>query len=136
MHSSTDYTDLKDLTENWIDRDHIISVIDELIKKGFKIFLTTDHGNVLAKGWRSLKGREKLGTNKSGSKSTRHIEYSDKELADYFMETNDDIKDKLMRDKNAIYFINNLSFSKKDHLVTHGGSHILEVIIPFIKIEK
>ena len=135
MHSSSDYADLKDLTENWIDRSQIISIIDSLIIHNFEIYLTTDHGNVQAKGWRSLNGREKLGTNKSGSKSTRHIEYTENWLAEEFMKSNPDIKEFLVKEENAIYFNNDLSFTTENHLVTHGGSHILEVVIPFIKIE-
>ncbi|MBK6380091.1 MAG: PglZ domain-containing protein [Chitinophagaceae bacterium] len=56
------------LTENWIDRSKIRSIIKQLTEAGFRIFLTSDHGNIQAKGWRGLNGREKLGKNKSGSR--------------------------------------------------------------------
>jgi len=136
MHSSTDYNDLLKLTENWIERSNIISVIDELKKAGFTIFLTTDHGNIQAKGWRGLKGREKLGTNKSGSRSERHIEYTEKWLSDEFITNNPELKDSVVMEDQAIYFKSDLSFSNKETLVTHGGAHILEVLIPFIKINN
>ncbi|MDA3907015.1 MAG: PglZ domain-containing protein [Bacteroidales bacterium] len=134
MHGSTDYKDLLANTENWIDRSKIVTVIDTLLSQNFKLFLTTDHGNIQARGWRGLKGREKLGTNKSGSRSQRHLEYSDQWLSDEFMESNPDLAGSVVQDEQAIYFKNDQSFAKDDSLVTHGGSHLLEVLIPFIEI--
>jgi biotin operon repressor len=136
MHSSSDLSDLLDLTENWIERSNIISVINELKTAGFKVFLTTDHGNIQAKGWRGLNGREKLGTNTSGSKSQRHIEYSDKWLFDEFIANNPELTNSVVMEEQAIYFKSDLSFSNKSKLVTHGGAHILEVLIPFIEFEN
>lgn len=136
MHVSDDYIVLKYLTDKWLNESKIASYIKKLTNQKFKVYITTDHGNLPAKGWRSLTEKEKVGTKQSGSKSTRHIEYTDQSFSDDFIESNKDIEDNLMRDENAIYFINNLSFSRKDQIVTHGGSHILEVIIPFIKISN
>lgn len=136
MHSSTDFVDLLMLTKNWIERSKIIHVVDALISKDFTVFLTTDHGNIQAKGWRGLKGREKLGTNKSGSRSERHIEYSEKWLSDEFMANNPEMGDSVVMEEQAIYFKTDLSFSIKESLVTHGGAHLLEVLIPFIKIKN
>lgn len=135
MHSSTDYIDLLMLTKNWIERSKITQVIEELISTGYSVFLTTDHGNIQAKGWRGLQGREKLGTNKSGSRSERHIEYSEKWLSDEFMENNPEMGDSVVMEEQAIYFKTDLSFSNKESLVTHGGAHLLEVLIPFIEIK-
>lgn len=134
MHSSTDYKDLLDLTENWIERSDIANVVNTLKEEGFTIFLTTDHGNIQAKGWRGLQGREKLGTQKSGSRSTRHLEYSEEWLFEEFMLNNPELKDSLATESQSIYIKDNLSFSSKESLVTHGGAHLLEVLIPFIEI--
>lgn len=136
MHSSTDYTDLKGLTQNWIERSEIIKNIEKLIESGFEVYITSDHGNILTNGWRGLNSREKLGTNKSGSRSQRHIEYTNKISADDFLAANPEIQYSVVREDNAIYFKNNFNFSSKDSVITHGGSHFLEVIIPFIKITK
>lgn len=136
MHSSTDYKDLLKLTENWIERSQITMVIEQLLQNRFRIFLTTDHGNIQAKGWRGLQGREKLGTNKSGSRSERHIEYTEKWLSDEFMQNNPELKDSVVMEEQAIYFKTDLSFSRKETLVTHGGAHLLEVLIPFIEISN
>jgi hypothetical protein len=134
MHSSTDYIDLLNLTQNWIDRSKVISVIEKLSHEGFRIFLTTDHGNIQAKGWRGLNGREKLGTNQSGSRSERHLEYSEKWLSDEFLSNNPELGSSIVSEDQSIYFKNDFSFSNKETLVTHGGSHILEVLIPFIEL--
>jgi hypothetical protein len=134
MHSSIDYTDLLKLTENWIQRSEIVSVVDRLLNENFKIFITTDHGNIQAKGWRGLQGNEKLGTNKSGSRSQRHLEYSEKWLSDEFISNNPELKDSLVMEDQAVYFKDDLSFSREKTLVTHGGAHLLEVLIPFIEI--
>ena len=136
MHSSKDYYDLLKLTENWIERSNIATVVNYLLEQDFKIFLTTDHGNIQAKGWRSLLGREKLGTNKSGSRSQRHIEYSEQWLSDEFINNNPELKGSIIMEDQAIYFKNDLSFSREETLVTHGGAHLLEVLIPFITISK
>lgn len=135
MHSSTDYADLLVLSKNWIERSKISQIVDELLSKGFTVFITSDHGNIQTKGWRGLQGREKLGTNKSGSRSERHIEYSDKWLSDEFMANNPEMGDSVVMKEEAIYFKTELSFSNKESLVTHGGSHLLEVLIPFVEIK-
>jgi hypothetical protein len=136
MHSSTDYVDLLTLTKNWIERSKIAQKVDELLSKGFTVFVTTDHGNIQAKGWRGLQGREKLGTNTSGSRSERHIEYSEKWLSDEFLTNNPEMGNSVVMDEQAIYFKTDLSFSNKESLVTHGGAHLLEVLIPFVEIKN
>lgn len=134
MHSSSDYKDLLMLTENWIERSGIVEKVKALLAQEFTVFITTDHGNIQAKGWRGLKGREKLGTNKSGSRSARHLEYSESWLSDEFMANNPELRDAVVKDEQSIYFKTDLSFSTKEALVTHGGAHLLEVLIPFITI--
>lgn len=136
MHSSTDYVDLLGLTQNWIKRSEINQIVDQLINKGFTVFLTTDHGNIQAKGWRGLKGREKLGTHKSGSRSERHLEYSERWLYNDFLKNNPEIENLVTKEGETIYFTTDLSFSNKESLVTHGGAHLLEVLIPFVEIRN
>src|SRR5699024_1595270 len=127
MHSSKDYNDLLKLTENWFVRSKIQETIQELLSKGFRVIITSDHGNIQAKGWRGLNGKEKLGTNKSGSRSERHLEYSEKRLKDEFLDNNPELLDSIVQEEQALYFKNDLSFSRRDDLVTHGGAHFLEV---------
>lgn len=132
MHGSEDYEDLRGLTKNWIKRIKLIFILEELLKNDYSVYLTTDHGSIQAKGWRNIRGKEKLGTH--NSKSQRHLNYSEDWIANDFLEKNPELKENISRDENTIYFKNDYSFSNKESLITHGGSHILEVLIPFVKI--
>lgn len=136
MHASSDYNDLYDLTQNWIENTGILPAIHRLLSEDFEIFLTTDHGNIKAKSLTNIGSKEKLGTNKSGSRSLRHLEYSDNWLKEQFLANHSDWLQFLGQDKNTIYIKNDLAFSNDDSLVTHGGSHFLEVLIPFTRLKK
>lgn len=136
MHSSKDYKDLLNLTENWFIRSEFKKVIQDLLSNDFKVFITSDHGNIQAKGWRGLTGKEKLGSNKSGSRSERHIEYSEDWLKDEFLTNNPELSNSIVQEDQSLYFKDELSFSRRDQLVTHGGAHILEVLIPFIEVSN
>jgi hypothetical protein len=112
----------------------IIHNVKSLLHNGFTVFIATDHGNVQARGWRSLIGKEKLVAHKSGSKSERHIEYSNKSLYEDFIKNNLELESSIVQEDQAIYFKDDLSFSRDESLVTHGGAHLLEMLIPFAKI--
>src|SRR5690625_8040286 len=122
MHSSTYYKDLLALTENWIERSDIANIVRTLKEEGFTIFITTDHGNIQAKGWRGLKGRGKLGTHKSGSRSTRHLEYSTEWLFEEFLENKPELLDCIVTESESIYLNDNLSFSRVERLASYGGA--------------
>ena len=134
MHSSTDYNDLYQLTMNWIKRTEIATEIEYLANSGFTVFLTTDHGNVEATGGRALNHKETFGTSKSRSK--RHLIYATEKLADEFIVSYPEIKDNVHQDKEKIYLRDSSSFSNKKTEVTHGGSHFMEILIPFVKITQ
>jgi hypothetical protein len=136
MHACSDYNDLFDLTQNWIENSEIILNIERLISEDFTVFITTDHGNIQATGLNSLTHRQTLGTNKSGSRSLRHLEYSESWLKDKFLSENIDWKPFLSETDNTIYIKNDYAFTSDSKIITHGGSHILEVLIPFIKLKK
>lgn len=132
MHSSSDYEDLYALTQNWITRSQVAGQIHQLTREGFTVYLTTDHGNLEAAGWRNLKGKEKFGASKSRSK--RHLEYAESWLADEFLASNPELAEVVGREQNTLYLRDDRSFSNQSSEVTHGGSHFLEVLIPFVKI--
>lgn len=134
MHSSSDYKDLYDLTQNWLHRSRIPEQISLLLDYGFTVFLTTDHGNIQASGWRNLKGVEKFGAGKS--RSRRHLEYAKSWLADDFLANNPEIESVVGRELDTVYLRDARSFSNAVTEVTHGGSHFLEVLIPFVKVNK
>ncbi len=136
MHASDDFNDLYDLTQNWIENTTIVSSIHRLISNGFIVYITTDHGNLKAQSLKYLEFKEKLGTNKSGSRSLRHLEYADSWLKDQFLANHPDWLPFLGQDNNTIYIKNDCAFYTEGSIVTHGGSHFLEVLIPFITLKK
>lgn len=135
MHSCGTYQNLFSITNNWIKRGKLLGLVNKLKRKEFKIYVTTDHGNIQAKGWRNLKQIETFGANRSGSRSKRHLEYYVNEnLADKFIEKNPELSDRIKKDQETLYLTDDSAFTNKNTMVTHGGSHFLEVLIPFIRI--
>jgi hypothetical protein len=134
MHSSSDYKEVLIRTKHRIDKLKLCERMVQLVNLGFTVHLTTDHGSIQTKPWRKLKGRENL-THRSGSKSMRHVEYENESQAMSFLSENTELKDSVCQKENMIYFSNNQCFDTKS-IITHGGSHILEVIIPFVKISR
>ena len=67
------------------------------------------------------------------------IRFDDEEYLDGFISSNNDIENQLLRtDKwtnNSAVWRNLYSFNNNE-CITHGGSHFLEVVIPFITIKK
>jgi hypothetical protein len=136
MHGASDMGMLRVTTNYLFEKKSITSLINDLTDNGYTVYLTSDHGNIQAKGNGALKEREKLGTNQSGSRSERHLEYSKPELAKYFLESNPNLNGQVVNDGHVIYMSSDLAFSRDKSTVTHGGSHILEIIIPFIELKK
>lgn len=134
MHASSDYADLYALTNMWVKKG-IVADICKLLSMNFSIFITTDHGNIQTQAWRALNQSEKVGTKVLGSRSQRHLEYSDSWLKDQFLAYNPDIANHLFINENSMAISNDWNFSSRGS-VSHGGSHILEVVVPFIKIKK
>lgn len=131
MHASENYRDLYSLTKNWASS--FVNDIERLINNGYKVFLTTDHGNVEAKGWRRLTPQEKVYLYGDGSRGTRHLIYDDANGMDELYNQMD--HDKVWRYEDWIVWRNRESFSSKGYQeITHGGCHFLEVLVPFIKI--
>ena len=131
MHASTDNSDLMALTENWAKR--FMPTIKAIKEAGFVIYLTTDHGNLLSKGWRNLTSQEKTFLYKDGSRGTRHLIYDNLNEMKEFVDANPDAE--MIQYQNWLAFRGNQCFQKHGaDKITHGGTHFLEVIIPLVKI--
>ena len=117
-------------TLQWAESNLLSNMIQKLKQAGYKIFITSDHGNIEATGIRSLKLNEKFG---ALSRSKRHIRFSNDTLKNEFLKSNTSlpvgIKDLSVYLKDKSAFV-----PENDRLITHGGSHFWEVIIPFIEI--
>lgn len=117
-------------TLQWIEKSGIVSLIALLKSSGFAIYLTTDHGNLEARGIKNLKVADKVG---SVSRGKRHLQYSNEVLLRQFQEQNPSLRYGI-RDL-SVYLKDAGAFTDADAcVVTHGGSHLWEVLIPFIEL--
>ena len=133
MHSSSSNKDLYDLTSNWARK--AAEDIAVLHNQGFVIYITTDHGNIHAHKWRALTSHEKVFLYQNESRGSRHLTYQDHNALTSFLDSNMDIRAEQMVHDNWTIWRTSKCFKNQDE-ITHGGSHFLEVVIPFIKIEK
>ena len=133
MHSLDSNKDLFALTKNWAEEAS--NEIKTIHDHGYQIYITTDHGNVLANPWRSLSSQEKTYLYEKESRGNRHLIYNNVEHLNDFLGANPAIKDQLFVHGRWAVWRNTKSFSNKDG-ITHGGAHFLEVIVPFITIDK
>jgi hypothetical protein len=123
--------ELKSSTEQWINESRIINGIESLKNKGYYICITSDHGNVCATGIKNLKIIEKVGT---PSRSKRHLLFSNDLLQANFITQNPNLN--LGVKDNSVFLRNEDAFTTEGtKIITHGGSHFWEVLIPFIEIK-
>ncbi len=117
-------------TKQWLDKGMLANMVLQLKQEGYRVFLTTDHGNIEAEGIKSLKMTEKFG---ALSRSKRHLRFSNETLRDDFLKRNSNLH--ISMDGLSLYLKDKSAFvSENERLITHGGSHFWEVIIPFIEI--
>lgn len=117
-------------TEQWIKKSNIIQTISELKTNGFQIYITSDHGNIEAIGIKNLTIKEKVG---SLSRGKRHLHFTNETLLTNFLEINTSLE--LGKKGLSIYLKHQDAFTTENtKVITHGGSHFWEVIIPFISI--
>jgi len=131
MHGSTlGDRQLFHSTWQWVQKSHFPDLVDHLLAKGFTCYITTDHGNVEAQGNGLLQQKDKVGVY---SRSKRHLNFANKILLDRFKSQQE--MSRFGENELSIYIKDLTAFgSVNATLVTHGGSHIWEVLIPFIKI--
>lgn len=133
MHSLDNNKDLYALTKNWAEEaSNDIKAIHE---QGYYIYITTDHGNVLANPWRLLSSQEKTYLYEKESRGNRHLIYNNVDYLNDFLDSNPEINNQLFVHGEWAVWRNTKSFSNKDG-ITHGGAHFLEVVVPFITIGK
>lgn len=117
-------------TEQWILQSKITETVASLRLHGFKVYITTDHGNLEATGIKNLRLKEKTG---SLSRSKRYIHFSNETMLANFREQNPDLT--IGTRDNAVYLRHEEAFTDENRkIITHGGSHLWEALIPFIEI--
>jgi len=121
---------LKTSTEQWIVKSKIVNTISALKAKGFQVYITADHGNIEATGLKNLTLKDKLG---ALSRGKRHLHFTNETLLDNFMELNTNIE--VGKKGLSLYLKKQEAFTTENsQVITHGGSHLWEVIVPFICI--
>ncbi|MDE6177389.1 MAG: hypothetical protein K2F71_07615, partial [Paramuribaculum sp.] len=131
MHSSTSYLELLALTKIWAKS--FAKRFVQLKDAGFDIILTTDHGNVLAEGWRPFTPTEKAHLYGKASRGRRHAIFMQKDASDQFAS---DLGYSIRYLHKQLWFAirDNHSFASTGKVeITHGGSHLFECMIPFVK---
>lgn len=130
MHACSNYYYLYDATKRWVREDQLLRNIKHLRERGYKIFVTTDHGNIGAIPYKRLPGQNKLNANFS----YRHITIPPE--ADKQIFENEHSGHLWQIDtKSRTYFAAGNECFDSEPGVTHGGTHWMEVLIPFITIE-
>lgn len=119
-------------TEQWIAKSKIVDIISGLKAKGFQVYITSDHGNIEATGIKNLTIKDKIG---ALSRGKRHLHFSNETLLNNFMELNTNIE--VGKKGLSLYLKEKEAFTNESsQVITHGGSHIWEVIVPFITINE
>jgi hypothetical protein len=123
---------LKMSTEQWIVKSRIVDSISALRAKGFQVYITADHGNIEATGLKNLTMKDKVGTLSRGK---RHLYFTNETLLQGFIDQNPGLE--VGRKGLSLYLKNQEAFTNENRqVITHGGSHIWEVIVPFININE
>jgi len=120
----------------WAKQTYILSLLDTLVNHNFQIFLTSDHGNIEAKGLgrpaegavADLRGErvriypERILRSKVKEKFLSTIEWEPVGLPDTCLPL-------IAPDRQAFV-------SEGERIVSHGGISIEELIVPLVQIEK
>jgi len=112
-------------TETWVRSSGVVSFLTSLAKSGFTLYISTDHGNIEATGNGGLPLSIR---NLSKSRGKRHIQFVDEEMAKKFLQEHP--LNSAKRIGASIYLSDESAFIKDGTVVTHGGSHIMELMIP------
>lgn len=116
-------------TKKWLTTGPILPLVTKLKDRGFTCFLTADHGSLEATGLKSLRLSEKVG---SLSRSKRHVQFANSVLLDVFVEQNPQLAIGI-RDHSG-YLRDSAALTTSSPVITHGGSHFWEVVVPFIEV--
>jgi hypothetical protein len=131
LHSSENYRELFLITQEWASE--FAKTIRPLYEQGYKVFITTDHGNAETTGWRVLTSQEKTYLFGDNSKGKRHLIYDDVNGMDELWEQVPQVE--IWRHEEWMTWRTSKGFlSPSQKEVSHGGCHFLEVLIPFAEM--
>lgn len=113
----------------------ITKIFHNFIESGYKIFITSDHGTIWCKG-----NDQKIEKYLVDKRSKRALVYPEDILAREFyrkMPTGLHLyrDNGVLGEKSIIFPKGRDMFAKKENIaISHGGTHIEEVIVPFIEV--
>lgn len=117
----------------WLKRGYLVELLNDLIVSGYTVYLTSDHGNTVAKGI----GRISEGV-LVDQKGERVRVYNEPTIYENSKVRNDAIawsKSGLPDDYLALLSKYGEAFVPKgEEIITHGSISIEEVIVPFVKM--
>lgn len=133
MHHASNMKQLYRETEDWVTS--FIPTINSLHEQGFEIILTSDHGSVFSHAWGSLSQHDRVQLYEDNSRGRRHLIFNNQMALQQFVDRHTEEIEHLLIHGDYVIWRNNLCFGTEDK-ITHGGSHMLEMIVPFITIKK
>ena len=132
MHSAHSMMQLYRDTEDWAV--NFIAIIRKILNAGFEIVLTADHGGVPSHAWGNLQPKEKAALYETGSRGQRHLIFNNQDTMRHFIDAHaNDVPNWLVHG-DSIVWRNNYCFGTDD-CITHGGSHMMEMLVPLITIK-
>lgn len=112
-------------TDTWIRESGFVGMIRELRANGYRCYITSDHGNIEARGIGGLPMSSRCLSN---SRSKRHIEFTSDENAKAYLAAHPELR---AGQRDTTVFLRDASaFCSDPVVVTHGGSHLLEMVAP------
>jgi hypothetical protein len=112
-------------SSTWIQKTGIVSAIRLLLEAGYRCYVTSDHGNIEARGIGSLPMKTRC---LSSSRSKRHIEFATADLARDYIQAHPGMQ--LSQRDTTVFLRDASAFVNDSIVVTHGGSHLLEMLVP------
>lgn len=121
---------------SWLQNGFLENFLTDLAADGFEVYLTSDHGNVESIG----RGRINQGVTVE-SKGERARIYQSRSIRDNTSINHPDTfawdDPSLPNDYYVLLAQKNRAFvPKNDRIVSHGGIHIEEMIVPFVRVYR
>ena len=133
MHSAHSMKQLYNDTEEWAK--NFVETLMKILDKGFEIILTADHGGVPSYAWGNLTQKEKAALYETESRGQRHLIFNNLSTQHDFIESHKEVSDQWLISGDSVVWRNNKCFGTSD-CITHGGSHVLEMLVPLVTLKK
>lgn len=125
------------MIELWLEQGFLETLLNELTKRGYLVWITSDHGNIECEGKGRLSGEGILAI----GRGERARMYTSENLRDVAAKKSPfACKWKPIGLPEGYYPLlatgNSAFISEREKAVSHGGISIDEVIVPLIRVER